>query len=448
MSYDFDLITIGAGSGGSAASRRVASYGVRVAICEASRVGGTCVIRGCVPKKLFMYAGQFRDAFEDSVAFGWDAHVPSFDWLTLKNNKDREIERLSQKMVQNLETSGCTILTGHARLIDDHTVLIDDQTYRAETILIATGAWPSKLSIPGIESAITSNDIFDLPSLPESLTIIGGGYIAIEFACILAALGVTITVVIRGQHILKRFDDDLRIMLESEMKKRGITILNGFEPVRIDESTITATDGRVVTSTMVMVATGRHPHISNLGLEESKVKLTKNKAIAVDEWSRTSVESIYAIGDVTDRVALTPVAIAEGRAFAETCFNNNPIRVHYRNIPTAVFSIPAISTVGLTQAQAQEQFGKIDIYQTRFRAMKHSLSGRDEETLIKMIVDPATDHVLGCHMLGSDAPEIIQSLAIAFNCQATKKQFDRTIALHPSVAEEFVLLNQPISVNG
>ncbi len=442
--YDFDLFTIGAGSGGVAASRRAASYGPRVGICEDSRVGGTCVIRGCVPKKLLMYGGQFRDAFEDSVGYGWDSRVPPFDWPTLLQNKDREIDRLNQIYITMLAKAGVDLFTDRGRLIDAHTVQVGDRTVTAERILIATGGWPVTLPVPGMEQAITSNEALELPALPHSLVVVGGGYIAVEFACIFRALGVQVTEVIRGEHLLNGFDDDIRIALETEMTRRGIRIESGFKPERLEQIEggyrLTATDGRVLETELVMAATGRAPNSRGIGLEEVGVAMAGNGAVKVDDWSRTSVPNIYAVGDVTDRVNLTPVAITEGRAMAETLFNNNPIQVNYDNIPTAVFGSPHIGTVGLTEAQARDRHGEIDIYRTSFRPMKNTLSGREEKIMIKLIADHATGRVLGCHMLGNDAPEIVQGLGVALNCGATKADFDRTIGLHPSAAEEFVTL--------
>lgn len=446
--FDFDLFTIGAGSGGVAASRRAAGFGARVGICEGSRVGGTCVIRGCVPKKLLVYASQFRDAFADAPGYGWGAHAPAFDWATLIANKDKEIDRLNGIYIGMLERAGVTLFNGHGRLIDRHTVEIGDRRVTAAKILIATGGWPSLPAIPGIEHAITSNEALHLGQLPHSMIIIGGGYIAVEFAGIFAGLGVDVTLMIRGEELLNGFDDDIRVALAQEMRKRGVTILARTQPVRVEESVsgFTVTDhlGREHSAGLVMAATGRHPNTRNLGLEEVGVALDAKRAVIVDDGLRTSVDNIYALGDVTDRVALTPVAIAEGRAFAETHYNNNPMRVSYDNIPTAVFSQPPLGTVGLTESEARATYAKVDIYRTGFRPMKHTLSGRDERVLMKLVVDGTTQKVLGCHMMGMDAPEIIQALGIAITCGATKADFDRTIALHPSTAEEFVLMRDKV----
>lgn len=446
---EFDLITIGAGSGGVAGSRRAASYGARVAIFEGDRVGGTCVIRGCVPKKLLMYGAQFRDAFEDAAGYGWDiGDAPSFDWPTLLARKNAEIERLNKIYISMLANAGVTLIPERARLVDAHTVEAGGKRYRAKTILIATGGRPTLLPIPGIGHAVSSDELLEMPDLPKRLVVIGGGYIAVEFACICRGMGSEVTVVIRGEHVLNGFDDDIRIALEAEMTRRGIVLLTGFQPASLDRDgdtlRLSARDGRAVDADRVLCATGRHPNTAGLGLEQAGVALDDNGAIRVDDWSRTSVPGIYAVGDVTDRVNLTPVAIAEGRALAETLFNDNPIQVRYDNIPTAVFSTPAIGTVGLTEREARRRGHEIDIYRAGFRPMKHTLSGREERVMVKLVVDRASDRVLGCHMLGGDGPEIVQGLAIALNCGATKKDFDRTIGLHPSAAEEFVTLREKV----
>ncbi|NYZ10979.1 glutathione-disulfide reductase [Azospirillum sp. RWY-5-1] len=447
--FDFDLFTIGAGSGGVAASRRAAAFGARVGICENSRVGGTCVIRGCVPKKLLVYAAQFRDAFADAPGYGWGTHVPVHDWPTLIANKDREIDRLNGIYIRMLENAGVTLFQSTGRLIDRHTVEVGDRRVTAKRILIATGGWPSLPAIPGIDHAVTSNEALHLSHLPRSVLILGGGYIAVEFASIFRGLGAEVTLMIRGDELLNGFDDDIRIELAKELRKRGIEILARAKPVRIEEGrggfTVHDHIGREHSAGLVMAATGRRPNTRDLGLEEAGVELAAGGAVKVDDWSRTSVDNIYAIGDVTDRVNLTPVAIAEGRALAETLYNDNPMQVRYDNIPTGVFSLPPLGTVGLTEAQARERHAKVDIYRAGFRPMKHTLSGRDERVLMKLVVDGDSQRVLGCHMMGMDAPEIVQGLAIALNMGATKADFDRTIALHPSTAEEFVLMREKAS---
>jgi glutathione reductase (NADPH) len=449
MSDDFDLITIGAGSGGVAASRRAAGYGARVAIFEAGRVGGTCVLRGCVPKKLLMYGGQFRDAFEDAGGYGWTLEeMPRFDWPTLLARKNRELDRLNRLYLGMLETAGVTLVQGHARLVDGNTVEAEGRRYRAGAILIATGGHPVRLAVPGMEQALTSDGLLEMPDLPRRLLVIGGGYIGVEFASICRGFGAEVTVVIRSRHILNGFDDDIRQALEVEMARRGIAIHAGVQPAALEPVAggfaLIARDGRRFEADRVLCATGRRPNSAGLGLEAAGVAVTDTGAVTVDDGSRTSVPTVFAVGDVTDRVNLTPVAIAEGRAFVETRFNANPTRVRYANIPTAVFSNPAIGTVGLAEHEARARGHEIDIYRTGFRPMKHTLSGREERVMIKLVVDRATDRVLGAHMLGADGPEIVQGLAVALNCGATKKDFDRTIGLHPSAAEEFVTLREKV----
>jgi glutathione reductase (NADPH) len=445
-SFDFDLFTIGAGSGGVAASRRAAAHGARVAICEGSRVGGTCVIRGCIPKKLLMYGAQFRDAFEDAAGFGWQVPPPAFDWPTLIANKDKEIDRLNGIYISMLRNAGVTLFEGFGRLVDAHTVEVAGKRYTARKILIATGGRPVKPPIPGAEHTLTSDDVLDLSCLPHSMIILGGGYIAVEFASILAAFGVEVSMLVRGEALLTGFDGDVRVHLARQMSARGIEIHTRTLPVAIEKdgtgAIVRSQIGQEFSAGAVFAATGRAPNTYGLGLEELGVEMTPRGGIKVDDRSRTSVESIYSIGDVTDRVALTPVAIAEGRAFADTEFAGTPVEVSYLNIPTGVFSNPPVGTAGLTEENARRLHGAVDVYCSAFRPMKNTLSGREERTLMKMIVDRATQRVLGCHMVGPDAPEIVQGLAVALNCGATKQQFDRTIALHPSAAEEFVLMRE------
>lgn len=444
--FDFDLVTLGAGSGGVAASRRAAQYGARVAVCEMSRVGGTCVIRGCVPKKLLMYGGQFRDAFEDSPGYGWHTRMPAFDWPTLLEHKNHEIDRLNGIYLGMLEKSGVALLEGEGRICDPHTIAINGQHLTAARILIASGGQAVRPPIPGAELAITSDEALELPELPTSMLIIGGGYIACEFASIFNALGVEVHQMIRKEAPLTGFDADIRATLATEMSKRGVHLHCGLQPARLEPAgdegvRLTTTCGKEFVVGQVMAATGRKPNSARLGLEAVGIVCDPAGGIPVNAQGQTVVESIFAVGDVTNKVALTPVAIAEGRAFAETFYNNNPMTVNYANIPTAVFSTPQVGCVGLTQAQARAQ-GPVDVYRAGFRPMKHALSGRDERILMKLVVDAVTDRVLGCHMVGADAPEIIQGLAIALNCGATKAQFDQTIALHPSTAEEFVLMRE------
>jgi glutathione reductase (NADPH) len=446
--YDFDMFTIGAGSGGVASSRRAGSYGARVAICEDSRVGGTCVIRGCVPKKLLVYGAQFADAFADAAGYGWHVAPPVHNWAALIAAKDREIGRLEGIYRKLLRDANVTLIEGRGRLLDAHTVEVGGKRYTAANILIATGAHPVMPAIPGIEHAITSNEALDLPALPRRIVIVGGGYIAVEFAGIFSGLGAEVTLVIRSEELLRGFDDDVRVTLAQELRNRGIAIRARTDVVRIEKRghgvDLSVSIGDTFSADLVMYATGRHPNTRGLGLEAAGVRIGKANAVMVDEWSRSSVDHIYAVGDVTDRLNLTPVAIAEGRALAETLFNNNPMNVDHANVATAVFSQPPVGTVGLTERAAREKYGAVDIYRTRFRPMKHTLSGREEGTMMKLVVDRRSDRVLGCHMVGADAPEIIQGLAIAVKCGATKRQFDQTIGIHPTAAEEFVTMREKL----
>jgi glutathione reductase (NADPH) len=444
--YDFDMFTIGAGSGGVASSRRAGSYGARVAICEELRVGGTCVLRGCVPKKLLVYGAQFADAFADAAGFGWTVPMPSFDWPALIEAKDKEIGRLSQIYINMLNNSGVEIINGRGVVVDPHTIEVDGRSYTAENILVAVGGWPETPQIPGIEHVISSNEALDLPTLPKRIVIVGGGYIAVEFAGIFNGFGSEVVEIIRREQVLRGFDEDLRVYLGEEMRGRGIDIRGNTQVARIDKTaggyTVTTTTGDKVETDCVMYATGRKPNTEGLGLAEIGVEMEENGAIVVDEWQRSTVKNIYAIGDVTDRINLTPVAIAEGRAIAETLYNNNPMRMDHADVPSAVFSNPPIGTVGLTEEEARRRYGDIDVYQSRFRPMKNTLSGRGERSFLKLLVDARTDRVVGCHMLGPDAPEIAQGLAIAVKCGATKAQFDQTIGIHPSAAEEFVTMRE------
>ncbi|MBB4287284.1 glutathione-disulfide reductase [Roseospira goensis] len=447
--YDYDLITIGAGSGGVRASRIAASwYGARVAIVESSRVGGTCVMRGCVPKKLLVYGAHVAEDLEDALGYGWTIEGARHDWGALIANKERELERLEGVYHRLLRDAGVTLLEGRGRVVDPHTVEVDGTTVTARTILIATGGWPTLPDIPGIEHAITSNEALDLPSRPDRVVVVGGGYIAVEFAGIFNALGSRVTEVIRAGQILRGFDEDVRDTLAAEMEKKGIRIrrecqIRSIEK-RDDGSLSLLTDqGEEIEADAVMYATGRAPNTAGLGLEHAGVRLTKGGAVEVDQWNRTNVESIYAIGDVTDRVNLTPVAIKEGMAFAATVFNDTPTVMDYAAIPSAVFSQPPVGTVGLTEGQARAQEA-VDVYVSRFRPMKVTLSGRDEKTMMKLIVARATDRVLGAHMVGMDAPEIIQGLGIAMKAGATKAHFDATVGIHPTAAEEFVTMREPI----
>lgn len=444
--YDYDLFTIGAGSGGVRASRMAANYGAKVAVAEEYRVGGTCVIRGCVPKKLFVYASRFAEEFEDARAFGWASHKPDFDWPTLLKNKDREIDRLNGIYIKNLDAAGVEIIQSRAVLKDAHTVnlVAEDRDVTADKILVATGGWPFIPEFAGSEHAITSNEAFHLEELPESILVVGGGYIAVEFAGIFHGLGVETVQAYRGPQILRGFDDDLRDHLADEMRARGIDIRLDFNPAKIEKTDegflVTGENGDTVKTGLVMYATGRNPNTDGLGLDAAGVKLGKNGEVEVDEYSKTSADNIYAVGDVTDRVALTPVAIREGAAVAETLFNDNPVAVDHSDIPSAVFSTPEIGTVGLTEAEAREKYGDVEIFKSTFRPMKLTLTDRQEKMLMKLIVDKTSGKVVGCHILGPDAGEMIQVVGITMKMGATKADFDATMALHPSAAEELVTM--------
>jgi glutathione reductase (NADPH) len=443
--YDFDLFTIGAGSGGVAASRRAASYGARVAIAEDVRVGGTCVLRGCVPKKLLVYGAHFAEEMADAAGFGWTVSG-SLDWGKLIAAKNRETDRLNGIYINLLNGSGVKIIEGHAELRDAHTVLVDGRPYTTNYILIATGGRPERPVIPGIEHTITSDEALELKTLPKRVVIVGGGYIAVEFAGIFRAAGAQVRQIIRAPQILRGFDEDIRSYLAAEMTKKGIVIASGLNVTRIEKADgafKVHTDADIAfAADAVMYATGRVPNTSRLGLDRVGIHLNKRGAVAVDEWQQATVPGIYAIGDCTDRINLTPVAIAEGRALAETLFNRNPVKMDHVDVPSAVFSQPPVGTVGLSEASAR-LLGEIDVYKAVFRPMKHTLSGRDEKVMMKLVVERATDRVLGAHMVGPDAPEIIQGLAIAVRARLTKKDFDRTIAIHPTAAEEFVLMREP-----
>jgi glutathione reductase (NADPH) len=445
--YDFDMITIGAGSGGVASSRRAGSYGARVAIVEESRIGGTCVLRGCVPKKLLVYGAQFADAFADAAGFGWTVAPPKFNWPSLIGAKNKELDRLEQIYVNMLKNSAVEIIEGRGVLVDPHTVEVAGRAYTAENILIATGGHPTVPAIPGIEHVISSNEALDLPKLPRKIIIVGGGYIAVEFAGIFRGFGCEVVEMIRREELLHGFDDDIRVSLALEMRNRGIEIHTRTQVARIEKDpregyTVFTGIGQEISADLVMYATGRGPNTKGLGLDAVGVKSNEKGAVLVDEWQKTSVPNIYAVGDVTDRLNLTPVAISEGRAIAETLYNNNPIKVDHADVPTAVFSNPPIGTVGLTEEQARKEYGDVEVYAARFRPMKNTLSGREERTFMKLVVDGRSDRVLGCHMLGPDAPEIVQGLAIAIKCGASKKMFDQTVGIHPSAAEEFVTMRE------
>ncbi|NEX92214.1 glutathione-disulfide reductase [Caulobacter sp. 17J65-9] len=447
--YDYDLFVIGAGSGGVRASRLVAMTGARVGVAEEHRVGGTCVIRGCVPKKFMVYASDFSHQFKAAQGYGWTVPEPSFDWKQFITAKDVEIARLSGIYASNLAKAGAELVHARAKLVDPHTVELigKNRTVTADKILIAVGGRPwMPQDLPGIEHAISSEEAFHLPELPKRILIAGGGYIAVEFAGIFAGLGVETTLVYRGPNLLRGFDDDVRAHLAEELKKRGIRVILGTQHERIEKTETglvnVLDDGIRCESDVVLFATGRRPYVGDLGLDKAGVELTPEGAIKVDELSRTTVENIWAIGDVTDRMNLTPVAIREAVAFAETAFKNNPCHFDYVDVPTAVFSQPPVGTVGLSEAEARRLYGKVDVYLTRFRPMKYSFIGGDERVLMKLVVEPQSDRVVGAHIVGPDAPEMIQMAAIAVKAGVTKRQWDSTCALHPTVAEEIVTMRE------
>ena len=450
--YDYDLFVIGAGSGGVRAARVAAMSGAKVAVAEEYRVGGTCVIRGCVPKKFMVYASEFAHYAQVAEGYGWSKSQASFDWPTFLEAKDREIARLSGIYVTNLQNAGAELLHGKARIVGPHALEITGETGQvrkvtARKILIATGGRPFKpAEIPGIEHAITSEEAFHLPQLPKRVLVAGGGYIAVEFAGIFAGLGVDTTLVYRGANILRGFDDDVRTHLTEEMKKRGIKIVLGTQHDRIEKTEAGLvshlTNGHTVETDVVMFATGRKPYVEGLGLESAGVKLTETGAVAVDEFSKTSADHIWAVGDVTDRINLTPVAIREGAAFAQTEFHDNPQSFDHEMVALAVFSQPPVGSVGLSEAEARRQHGKVDIYLSRFRPMKTTFYGGDERCLIKLVVAAGSEKILGCHVVGPDAPEIIQMAAIALKMGVTKPQWDSTCAVHPTLAEELVTMRE------
>ncbi|QPK63538.1 glutathione-disulfide reductase [Methylomonas sp. LL1] len=445
--YDYDLFIVGAGSGGVRAANMAASQGIRVAIAEERHLGGTCVNLGCVPKKLLVYAAQFKAEFEAAAGFGWTVGMPTFDWPHLIANKNKDVERLHTVYRNKLEKSGASIITGRAKLLDAHTVAVGTRQYSAERILIATGGWPFVPEIPGKQHVVTSNDMFFLEQLPKRIVIVGGGYIAVEFASTLHSLGVDTTICQRGDKLLEGFDEDIRDFLAAEMAGKGISVLfntdvEAIERTAGDDFAVRLTDGGKMTTDLVMYATGRTPNSSGLGLEALGVALDDKGAIKVNSCYQTNIPSIYALGDVTDRLNLTPVAIAEAEALVNSLYNHQDPAVDYDMTPSAVFCRPNIGSVGLTEARAREKYPDIDIYQSRFIPLKNTLSGLDEKTLMKMIVVRGTDRVVGIHMAGVDAPEIILGMAVAMRAGATKAVFDSTVGLHPTAAEEFVYLRE------
>ena len=448
MTDQYDLVVIGGGSGGVRAARMAATYGAKVAIIEEYRIGGTCVIRGCVPKKLYVYASRFADTFEVAESFGWHVEA-SFDWPTLVANKNKEIDRLELAYVAGLEKPGVEIIRDRAVLTGPQTVQLvqSGRALTAKTILIATGARPFVPAIPGAELGITSNEVFDLPALPHSMLIEGGGYVALEFATVFAGLGVNVTVVYRGDRILRGFDEDVRVGLEAGMQMRGIQFIYNATTARLEKAgtdiSVTFSSGVVAPFGAVMFATGRTANTTGLGLETAGVALGRNGAIGVDAYSRTNCPSIYAVGDVTGRAQLTPIAIREGWYFAETVFNNNPLAVDHSQIPTAVFTEPEVGAIGMTEPEAAARHSEVSVYVSRFRPMINTLSLKSERMLLKLICAGPDEKVVGCHILGPGAGEMIQLVAIPMAMGAGKTDFDRAVAVHPTAAEELVTFKSP-----
>jgi len=444
MTYDYDLFVIGAGSGGVRASRIASSLGARVAIAEEFRVGGTCVIRGCVPKKLLVYASHFAEDMHAAKGYGWTIGERSFDWKTLIANKDAEIDRLNGLYLNTLSSNDVELFQTRATLVDAHTVDVGGKLVSADKILIAVGGWPTMPDVPGIEHAITSNEALHLEEQPERIAIVGGGYIAVEFAGIFAGLGSKVVQLYRGEQILRGFDHDIQNHLADEMRNKGIDVRVHTNVTNIEKTTkgltLTLTDDSKLDVDAVMYATGRAPNTNGLKLENAGIELAKNGAVKVDKYGKTNIDNIYAVGDVTDRIQLTPVAIKEGHAFALTVFGGTPSSPEMDPVPTAVFSSPPIGTVGLSEEDAKEQGYDVEIFKSSFRPMKYTLTDITERSMTKLIVDKKTDKVLGAHMIGMDAAEIIQGIGIAVKAGLTKADFDTTVAIHPSSAEEFVLM--------
>ncbi len=449
MAYDYDLFVIGAGSGGVRASRMAAKYGARVAVAENRYLGGTCVNVGCVPKKLFVYGSHFGEDFEDARGYGWSGASPQFDWHVLRDNKTREIERLNGIYAGLLDGAGVETIHGSARLLDAHTVAVDGRTVSAEHILIATGSWPYIPDFPGNDHVVTSNEVFYLDRFPTDVLVVGGGYIAVEFAGIFAGLGANTILSYRGPLFLRGFDDGVRSFVAEELRNKHIDLrfeshVASVSPTSGDRRHVEFEDETSVDVDLVLYATGRRPNVEGLGLEAAGVRIGRNGAVVVDDDFRTNVANIFAIGDVIDRVQLTPVAINEAMCLTDNLFNGGKRRLNYENIPTAVFCQPNIGTVGLTESQARERYGTVRVFESTFRPMKHTLSGRKERTLMKLVVDAATDKVVGAHMVGADAGEITQGIGIAITAGATKAQFDATVGIHPTAAEEFVTMREAV----
>ncbi|MBM86263.1 MAG: glutathione-disulfide reductase [Rhodospirillaceae bacterium] len=442
--YDYDLITIGAGSGGVRASRLAGSYGAKVAVIEEVREGGTCVLRGCVPKKLLVYGSHYPEEVEDAAGYGWKTGRIDHDWTRLIETKNKELDRLHGIYVNLLENAGVRRYHGRGTVVDPHTVAVGDKCLTADRILIAVGGWPTMPDVPGINHAITSNEALDLRERPDRIVVVGSGYIAVEFAGIFRGYGSEVDLVFRADKVLRGFDEDVRKVLSAEMAKKGINIVANTLPERIEKSEAGVhaylKNGEVIEANQIMYATGRAPNTKGLGLAEVGVELTANGSVKVNRWSQSSVPSIYALGDVTDRINLTPVAIAEGRCFSETLYNDNPLSPDHDDVPSAVFSQPPVGTVGLAEHEAREKYGAIDVYVAEFRPMKYTLTENPERGMQKLIVDQVSQRVVGAHMVGVDAAEIIQGIGIAIKMKATKADFDATIGVHPTAAEEFVTM--------
>ena len=446
----FDLFIVGAGSGGVRAARLAAARGARVAVAEDAALGGTCVNLGCIPKKLYSFAAGYAESFEEAHGFGWSLAPPTFDWATLKANRAGEISRLNRIYGELLVGAGVTILRGRAHVTGANEVEVAGVRHRAERIVVATGGWPVPPDVPGAERAISSNEIFDLARFPRRLVVVGGGYIACEFASIFNGLGAKVTQLYRGEQILRGFDDDIRHFVAAEMKKKGVDIRVGANVAALEagsEATTTRVavdDGATIDADTVLYATGRAPNTAGLGLEEIGVALDRNGAVVVDERYRSSVPGVYAVGDVIDRVQLTPVALAEAMALVDDLFGGSERRVDYLHIPTAVFTHPSIGTIGLSEADARARFDRIRVYRADFKALRHTLSRSSERTLMKLVVDDVSDRVVGLHMVGADAGETIQGFAVAMKAGATKAVFDATLGIHPTAAEEFVTMRTPV----
>ena len=450
--YDFDLFVIGAGSGGVRAARIAAGHGANVGICEESRVGGTCVIRGCVPKKLLVYASHFAEDFEDARGFGWDVGTPRFSWPDLIRAKDTEINRLNQIYLGLLSDAGVRLYQERGECVDSHHIQVGDRKISAEYILIATGGRPWLPEIPGIEHAISSNEAFDLEELPPRVAIVGGGYIACEFAGIFNGLGSSVTQIYRGDAVLRGFDHDVRRVVTAEMIKKGVDLRLEMQVESIRKTSsgleLSLQGGEVLEVDQVMYATGRVPNVRNLGLRDAGLEVRADGRVVVDEYSQSSLEHIYAVGDVTSRVNLTPVAIYEGHAFADSVFGGHERPVNHEYVPSAVFSQPPIGSVGYSEEDAVNHIGVVDVYLSEFRPMKNTLSGRDEKAMMKIIVEHESQKVVGLHIVGTDAPEIVQGFAVAVKSGLTKQQFDSTIGIHPTAAEELVTMRNPARSHG